>query len=100
MVLPNIVLALAPEQLLSPASGLATFVMLYVGPDQILPLASALGAILGVLLIVWHQAVGLVHKLWHSVTRKRTSPGLKGAVPRVAVEPDCSIGERKVDQAS
>ena len=35
----------------TPASDLAAFVLLYVGPDQMLPVVSALGAIFGFLLI-------------------------------------------------
>jgi hypothetical protein len=33
-------------------------ILLYMGPDQILPLTSVLGGIIGVLLIVWHRVVG------------------------------------------
>ena len=99
MLLPTIVLALAPDHILPPTSGLATLVLLYVGPDQILPLASALGALLGVLLMVWHQAVALVRKLWRSVFKRRTSPGVKGVVSRLAVGPEHGISARKVDRA-
>ncbi len=38
-------------------------VLLYVGPDQILPLASVLGAIVGVVLMFWRYTVGWVRKL-------------------------------------
>jgi hypothetical protein len=33
--------------------------LLYAGPDMVMPLASALAAIVGFLLIVWHRAVAL-----------------------------------------
>lgn len=33
---------------------------MYVGPDVLLPLASALAAILGVILMFWRKAVGFV----------------------------------------
>ena len=57
-------------QLMPPAWGLGPIVILYVGPDQFLPLASALGAIVGVLLIVWHRAVAIARKLWQFFIKK------------------------------
>jgi hypothetical protein len=45
--------------------------MLYIGPETMLPLASALAAIGGVLLIFWHRFVGLVQKLWRLIFRKQ-----------------------------
>jgi hypothetical protein len=45
-------------------------VLLYVGPDTMLPLASALAAILGFLLIVWRQALALVRRVWRFLLRK------------------------------
>ncbi len=36
---------------------------LYVGPDQILPLTSILGAIGGALMIFWRQVVGIFNRL-------------------------------------
>ena len=55
---------LVPQHLAAPGSLLSSFVVGYVGPDQMLPLASALGAIMGVLLIVWHRFVAIVRKSW------------------------------------
>ena len=46
------------------APPLGTFVLLYVGPDQILPLTSVLGALIGLLLIFWHRAVAVVRRVW------------------------------------
>ncbi len=37
-------------------------VMLYVGPDQLLPLTSALAAIGGAIMIFWRQVVGLTKR--------------------------------------
>jgi hypothetical protein len=37
-------------------------VVLYVGPDALLPLASALAAVGGAIMIFWRQAVGLARK--------------------------------------
>ncbi len=38
-------------------------VMLYVGPDQLLPLTSILGAIGGAIMIFWRQVVGVFRKV-------------------------------------
>ena len=48
-------------------------VVLYVGPETILPLTSALAAIVGVLLLVWHRVVELVRKAWLFCTGKAES---------------------------
>jgi len=36
---------------------------LYVGPDQILPLTSILGAIGGAIMIFWRQVVGIAKRI-------------------------------------
>ena len=46
------------------------FVILYIGPETILPLTSALAAIVGFLLIVWRQALALARKVWRLLVRK------------------------------
>jgi hypothetical protein len=45
--------------------------MLYIGPETMLPLVSALAAIGGVLLMFWQRLVGLVRKLWRVIVRKQ-----------------------------
>ena len=51
---PNLLsLATSPQILL---------VLLYAGPDQLLPLMSVLGGILGILLIFWQRFVGFVRR--------------------------------------
>jgi hypothetical protein len=42
----------------------------YAGPDQILPLASILGAIIGFLLIVWQRVVAFAYRFWKFTVRK------------------------------
>src|SRR5262249_16797537 len=54
-------------------SAIQSFVLLYVGPDQILPLTSALGAVIGVLLIVWHRVVAAVRKGWQWLRTRRAN---------------------------
>jgi hypothetical protein len=46
-------------------------IMLYIGPETMLPLASALAAIGGVLLIFWHRLVGFIRKIWRVIARKQ-----------------------------
>jgi hypothetical protein len=43
---------------------------LYVGPDQILPLTSFLGAIVGIILICWRYVVALAGRVWRFVARR------------------------------
>jgi hypothetical protein len=45
-------------------------VLAYAGPDQILPLASILGAIIGFLLIVWQRVVAVAYRAWKFTMRK------------------------------
>ena len=44
--------------------------LLYAGPDQILPLASALGGLIGVLLIWWSRVAALFARLGRAVFRR------------------------------
>jgi len=37
--------------------------ILYVGPDQLMPLASVLGAIGGAVMIFWRQVTGFARKI-------------------------------------
>lgn len=49
---------------------------MYVGPEVIMPLASALAAVAGVLMIFWRKVVGAVRAAWQFVTgRGRESAG-------------------------
>jgi hypothetical protein len=56
--------------LLSASSYVQTVVLGYAGPDQILPLASILGAIIGFLLIVWQRVVAVAYRAWKFTMRK------------------------------
>lgn len=48
-------------------------ILLYVGPDQIMPLTSILGALLGIALMFWNRLVGLAHKCRALLTRRPES---------------------------
>jgi hypothetical protein len=63
MVLPTLISDTRSDQILP--------LILYIGPDQFLPLASALGAIVGVLLMWWHRFADLVRRAWQFFTKKR-----------------------------
>ena len=51
-------------------SSLLPIFMLYIGPETILPLTSALAAIAGFLLMFWQRLVLFVRKIWRILGRK------------------------------
>ena len=44
---------------------------LYIGPDQVVPLGSVLGTVVGVLLIFWNKLVALVSRFTARTPLKR-----------------------------
>jgi hypothetical protein len=44
-------------------------VMLYVGPDQLMPITSALAAIGGAIMLFWRQLVGFARRVVKSFKR-------------------------------
>jgi hypothetical protein len=48
--------------------------LLYVGPDLLLPLTSALAAIAGVLLMFWHRVVGIMRAGWRMLFQRDKTP--------------------------
>jgi hypothetical protein len=61
---------LAPTQTLARLVVESPTVLLYVGPDQILPFASVLSAIAGLALMFWNRLVSLAGRGWAFVTRR------------------------------
>jgi len=59
----NLIIQLNPDQLLPIA-------ILYVGPETLLPLTSALAAIVGVLLIGWRWMVMIVGRAWRFFSKR------------------------------
>lgn len=49
---------------------LLSFVVLYLGPDALLPLFSALAAIVGVFMMFWRFILGIVKKSYRYCSRK------------------------------
>ena len=56
--------------------------MLYIGPDQLLPLTSILGAIGGAIMIFWRQVVGLARKIG-GVFRRKPAPAAEPGESKV-----------------
>lgn len=54
-------------------------VILYVGPDQIMPLTSVLGALAGIALMFWNRLVGLFVKVRAMFSRSVETPGKPSA---------------------
>ena len=54
----------------NPAELLGLILLLYAGPDQILPLVSIIGTIIGVILIWWQRFVMLARKSWRFLARR------------------------------
>ena len=52
------------------ATGLLGLILFYAGPDQILPLVSIIGTIIGVLLIWWQRFAMLARKSWRFLARR------------------------------
>lgn len=50
---------------------LVPWVFLYIGPEVLLPLTSALAAIVGVVLMFWNKVVGLARGVWQTVSRSK-----------------------------
>jgi hypothetical protein len=64
MVTHTVELYVGIGQFLGPAAGFLIIVILYFGPETFMPLASALAAIAGVLLMLWHRVVTLVRRFF------------------------------------
>ncbi|MEO5700787.1 MAG: hypothetical protein ABIS17_00430 [Casimicrobiaceae bacterium] len=45
--------------------------LLYIGPDLLVPLTSALGAVIGVVLMFWQRLVTLASRVWRVLSRRR-----------------------------
>gem|GEM_PF-2847227 len=47
-----------------------SLILLYAGPDQLLPIASVIGSIIGILLIFWQRLVGAMRNAYSLVMQK------------------------------
>jgi hypothetical protein len=55
--------------------------LLYVGPDQIMPLTSVFGAIVGVILMFWGRLVSVTRKGWMLLSRRGRTPERQTSKP-------------------
>jgi len=49
-------------------------IVAYVGPDQIMPLTSAISAVIGLGLMFWTRLAGLAHKCRTMLSRRAEKP--------------------------
>ena len=59
-----------PSHLTESSRQILPWIWLYIGPDVLLPITSALAAIAGVALIFWNRLVGIFRKIWLMLTRR------------------------------
>jgi hypothetical protein len=68
--------ATEPSSIATPAAGDydsdSGVVSMYVGPETMMPLASAIAAVTGVLLVFWRRVVGYARLAFQAVTRTCT----------------------------
>lgn len=53
------------------ASEVQPLMLLYIGPDLLLPFTSAIAAVVGVILMFWHRLTGWVRSVWRSIFRRK-----------------------------
>ena len=46
------------------------FALLYIGPDQIMPLTSVLAGVVGVLMMFWNRVVGVFRRIREFCSRR------------------------------
>jgi hypothetical protein len=54
-----------------PTSEIQPWMILYIGPDLLLPFTSAIAAAVGVLLMFWHRLTGWVRSVWRMIFRRK-----------------------------
>ena len=47
------------------------WMILYIGPDLLLPFTSAIAAAVGVVLMFWHRLTGWVRSVWRMIFRRK-----------------------------
>jgi hypothetical protein len=53
------------------ASEVRPWMLLYIGPDLLLPFTSAIAAALGVVLMFWNRLIGWARNVWRALFRRR-----------------------------
>ena len=52
-------------------SAVQPWMILYIGPDLLLPFTSAIAAAVGVVLMFWHRLTGWVRSVWRTLFRRK-----------------------------
>lgn len=65
--------------------------LLYAGPDQILPLVSILGSIIGILLIWGRRVIVLIRKAWRILSRKPQEVAAEPSTKIEAIEASANL---------
>jgi len=65
---PSLIVFLAVPFGAATADQSLTPVVMYITPDQVLPLTSVLGAIAGILLMFWNRVRVFVGKIWNRLS--------------------------------
>ena len=53
------------------SSHIVPWVFLYIGPEVLLPITSALAAVAGLVLMFWNKVVGMTRGVWRKVFRQK-----------------------------
>lgn len=56
---------------------LAAIMLLYTGPDQVMPLLSILGAIIGFILLWWQRLIQLFRRGWQAALKRSAKTARK-----------------------
>ena len=54
-----------------PTADIQPWMLLYIGPDLLLPFTSAIAAAVGVVLMFWHRLTGWLRSLWRTLFRRK-----------------------------
>lgn len=53
------------------SSDIVPWALLYIGPDVLLPVTSAIAAVAGLALMFWNRVVGMIRGTWRKVFRPK-----------------------------
>lgn len=74
MDMHNIFLVAGLMQLLPWDSAFGPVVFLYFGPETVLPVASAIAGIIGVILVFWRYILSMARKFFKQIFRSQAMP--------------------------
>ena len=74
-------------------------ILLYAGPDQILPLVSILGTIVVFLFFWWRRFVVLIRKVWRRLSRKPQEAAAEPSTKIETIEASASLDNPVKEQS-